>query len=181
VYNRAVDTPPALQDVLLADAVRRDRTTARRVSLVKILFHERHLTRAQLLARVELELGKNCFGESAWEDTFYRDMLVVKQALSAAGFSLAYGRSRAQPGYYLRGQPAISPELAKVLDGCISEVDLSQSDILGQLSFAQRFQQGCSVTNLACQVVAHRLRVEHPRLSLQEAQQAAIQRSYSRA
>jgi len=181
VYNRVVDTPPAIQEFLLADAIRRDRTTARRVALVKILFHERYLTRAQLIARVELEMGKNCFGESAWEDTFYRDMLVTKRALSAVGFNLSFSRSRTQPGYYLRGQPAISPELAKVLDGCIAEVDLAQSAIFRQLTFAQRFQQGCSVTNLACQVVAHRLRVDHPQLSLQEAQQAALQRAYSRA
>ena len=73
-------------DILLQDAIKRDRTTARRAELVQILLHERRLTREQLIARVEGKLGKGCFGESAWEDTFFRDMKLVKRALKAAGY-----------------------------------------------------------------------------------------------
>jgi hypothetical protein len=67
-----------MKDSILQDAMQRDITTARRVALLEILWKERYLTRAQLIARVELRLGKNCFGISAWEDTFYRDMRFVK-------------------------------------------------------------------------------------------------------
>ena len=98
--------PPAA-NVLLADAIARDRTTARRAALVNFLLQERYLTRERLIARVEGLLGKGCFGDSARVDTFFRDMRVVKQALKAAGFQPAYSRSLKQPGYYLQGQPPV--------------------------------------------------------------------------
>src|ERR1044071_7871733 len=93
--------PTVIKDAILQDAIKRDITTARRVALLEILWNERFLTRLQLISRVELRLGKNCFGVSAWEDTFYRDMRFVKQAFEAAGYRLLYGRNKQQPGYYL--------------------------------------------------------------------------------
>ena len=81
-------------EVVLQDAIQRDITTARRAALLGILWNERRLTRAQLIARVEYKLGRNCFGISAWEDTFYRDMRLVKQAFQAAGYQLEYSRNK---------------------------------------------------------------------------------------
>src|SRR5512138_3788031 len=90
--------PMPLKDVILHDAIQRDITTARRVALLEILWNERYLARAQLIARVELRLRKKCFGVSAWEDTFYRDMRFVKQAFESAGYQLLYSRNKEQPG-----------------------------------------------------------------------------------
>src|SRR5690349_21320648 len=92
--------PVVMKDAILEDAIQRDVTTARRVALLEILWDERYLTRSQLIARVELRLGKNCFGISAWEDTFYRDMRFVKQAFDMTGYQLLYSRKQARPGYY---------------------------------------------------------------------------------
>jgi hypothetical protein len=97
--------PVGMKDAILEDASRRDITTARRIALLEILWNERYLTRAQLIARVEFRLGKNCFGISAWEDIFYRDMRFVKQVLEAAGYQPVYSRKKEQPGYYLEGNP----------------------------------------------------------------------------
>ncbi|NIM94726.1 MAG: hypothetical protein GTO18_13580 [Anaerolineales bacterium] len=166
---------PVAQDVLLQDAIARDRTTARREALLRILNQERYLTREQLIVRVEGRLGKDCFGESAWQDTFYRDMQVVKRALRAAGYQPAYSRSLQRPGYHLRNQPSVGSDLSAILDGGVAEVDRSQNDIYKNLSFKQRFQQGCSISNLARQVVAHRIRQRDPQLSLLEAHRLAIQ------
>jgi len=80
--------PSVMREAILQDAIQRDITTARRIALLEILWNERYLTRVQLIARVELRLGKNCFGASAWEDTFYRDMRLVKQAFETAGHRL---------------------------------------------------------------------------------------------
>lgn len=161
-------------NILLEDAINRDRTTARRVSLVDILLQERYLTRGQLIARVEGKLGKGCFGDVSWEDTFFRDMQVVKQALRAAGYQPAYSRSSKRSGYYLRNQANISSDLSSILDGCVSEVDPSQIAIFKKLTFEQRVQQGCSISNLARNVVAHRIRQRNPKLSTVEAQRLAI-------
>ena len=163
-------------EILLNDAANRDRTTARRTTLFKILYQERYLTRDQLIARVEARLGKGCFGVSAWIDTFFRDMQVVKQAMCAAGYQLAYRRGLHQPGYYLRDQPSISVELSVALDGSVAEVDPAQIAILKKLSFQQRFQQGCSTSNLASRVVANRIRQKKPELSLAEAHRLAVQK-----
>jgi hypothetical protein len=54
-----------MKDTILYDAIQRDITTARRVALLEILWRERYLTRAELIPRVELQLGKNCFGVAA--------------------------------------------------------------------------------------------------------------------
>lgn len=168
-----------MKDAILQDAIQRDITTARRVALSEILWNERYLTRSQLIARVELRLGKNCFGISAWEDTFYRDMRFVKQALDAAGYRLLYSRNKQQPGYYLHGQPVLSPDIKQVLKGSAAEVDQRQIDIYRKLSFAERFHQGCSISDTARKVVAYRIRQENPRLSVAEANRMALQRAYS--
>ena len=166
------------QDTLLQDAIQRDLTTARRAALLAILWQERYLTRAQLIARVEQRLGKNCFGISAWEDTFYRDMHVVKQAFQVAGFTLAYSRNKHQTGYYLEGEPALSLELQQILHSSAAEVDSRQIEIYQRLTPADRFRQGCSISDTARQVVAFRIRKENPGVSIQEANRLALQRAY---
>jgi hypothetical protein len=170
--------PAKTKDVILQDAIRRDITTARRAALLGILWHEHYLTRVQLIARVEFQLGKNCFGSSAWQDTFYRDMRVVKQALNVAGFPLLYSRNRGQPGYYLQGQSALSSEFKQVLKSSAAEVDQRQIDIYHELSPADRFYQGCSISDTARKVVAYRIHQENPELSLDEANRRAVERAY---
>jgi hypothetical protein len=163
------------RNILLEDAINRDRTTARRAALVEILLKERYLTREQLIIRVEGKLGKGCFGDSAWEDTFFRDMQVVKQALRASGYQPAYSRSSSKSGYYLRDQTVISTDLERILDSCVLAVNPLQVEIFKKLTFAQRFQQGCSISNLARTVVAHRIRQRNPHLNAAEAERLAIQ------
>ena len=169
---------PKAIEVVLHDAMQRDITTARRAALLQILWNERYLTRVQLIARAEYRLGRNCFGTSAWEDTFYRDMRVVKQAFQAAGYLVEYSRNREHPGYYLRGQPALLPEFKQLVKASASEVDQRQIDIYHQLSAAARFRQGCAISDTARNVVVYRIRQENPKLTPQEANQLALQRAY---
>lgn len=171
--------PTVIKDAILQDAIRRDITTARRAALLEILWNERYHTRLQLIARVGLRLGKDCFGLSAWQDTFYRDMRFVKQAFEVAGYRLLYSRNKQQPGYYLDGQPVLSPDIKKVLKGSAAEVDQRQIDIYQKLSFAERFHQGCSISDTARKVVAYRIRQENPKLSAVEATRIALARAYS--
>jgi hypothetical protein len=161
------------------DAIQRDLTTARRIALLEILWNERYLTRAHLIARVELRLGRGCFGSSAWQDTFYRDLRIVKQAFEAAGYRLLYSRKKQKPGYYLDGQPALSSAFKQILKTSAAEVDQRQIDIYHNLSFAERFYQGCSISDTARKVVAYRIRQENPQVSLLEANRMALQRAYS--
>lgn len=144
------------QNIILQDAVKRDTVTARRNNLLEILWHERYLTRSGLIARVEAIVGKDCFGKSAWEVTFYRDMRVVKRAFRAAGYELAYSRSHDRSGYYLRNQTSVSPALLRVIEGAVAEVDPGQVTITRQLQSRERVQQGFSISNLANQVVTYR-------------------------
>src|SRR6266511_239715 len=112
-----------MKDTILHYAILRDITTARRIALMEILWNERYLTQVQLIARIELRLRKNCYGFSAGEDTFYRDMRIVKQAFEAAGYRLLYSRKKQQPGYYLDGQPALSAEFRQILQSSAADVD----------------------------------------------------------
>ncbi len=165
-------------EVILHDAMQRDITTARRATLLQILWNERYLTRSQLITRVEYRLGRNCFGISSWEDTFYRDMRVVKQAFQAANHLLEYSRNREHPGYYLHGQPALLSEFKQLVKASAVEADQHQIDIYHQMSFAARFRQGCAISDTARKVVAYRILQENPKLTPQEANQMALQRAY---
>lgn len=165
-------------EILLADASQRDITTARRASLLSILWNERYLTRAQLMARVEYRLGRSCFGVAAWEDTFYRDMRLVKQAFMAAGYELEYSRNKSRTGYYIKGQPELSPEFSQMIKASAAEVDLIQLTIYQKLTAAERFQQGSAISDAARKVVAYRIRQETPKLTELEANRIALQRAY---
>ena len=165
--------------VLLQDAIERDITTARRVVLLHILWNERFLTRSQLITRVEYQFGRNCFGVLAWEDTFFRDMRVVKQAFQAVGLVLDYSRKKEKRGYYVREQEALSLEFKRMIKAGAAEVDQRQIDIYRKLSPAARFKQGCAISDTARNVVAYRIRQENPKLTPQEAQKLALQRTYT--
>ena len=170
--------PTLVKEVLLQDAVQRDLTTARRVALLEVLWNERYLTRAQLIARAELRLGRGCFGSAAWQDTFYRDMRIVKIALDVAGYPLSYSRNKQLPGYYLHGQPALSTEFKQILKASAVEVDQRQIEIYCKLSPADRFRQGCSISDTTRKVVAYRIRQDNPKLSMTEANRLALERVY---
>jgi hypothetical protein len=105
-------------------------------------------------------------------------MRVVKQALNVAGFPLLYSRNREQSGYYLQGEPTLSPEFKQVLKSSAAEVDQRQIEIYHKLSPADRFRQGCSISDTARSVVAYRIRQENPKLSQNEANRMALQRAY---
>ena len=167
------------REILIQDAIRRDLTTARRATLLEILWHERYLTRDQLIARVEIRLGVRCFGISAWEDNFYRDVRIVKKAFQAAGEQILYSRNKHHPGYYLKGQPALSPEIRQMIISSAAEVDPRQIELYQGLSPSERFRQGCSVSNTARRVVAYRILIENPGIDPLEANRLAIQRAYS--
>lgn len=169
---------PKSNEVILQDAIQRDLATARRFFLLQILWQERYLTRAQLIARVELRLGKNCFGIAAWEDTFYRDMRLVKRAFQAAGYQLEYSRNRKHSGYYLRGQPALSPEFRQMVKSSAAEADPRQISIYRNLTPAARFRQGSGISDTARNVVAYRIRQENPKLTEDESIRIALQRAY---
>jgi hypothetical protein len=164
-----ISLPENAQWALLEEPVERDRTTARRLCLLLFLWYEPFLTRTGLMARVEGELGKGWFDEAAWEDTFCRDMRVVKRVLRAAACELAYRRSRARSGHYLRDQPRLHSDLGRVLDGSVAEVDPAQIAIYRCLEPIVRFRQGCSISDTARQVVTYCLRQRRPELSQVEA------------
>lgn len=148
--------PPQAQEVFFLEMLERDMATGRRVAIFLILWRERYLTRENLIARVEQKLGKGCFGISAWEDTFYRDMRVVKKAFQEAGFVVAYSRARDHPGYYLLDQPPLHPDLALAIRGSIGELDFRQLEIYHSHKPAERVRQGCSITDTARRVGAYR-------------------------
>lgn len=166
--------------VIQNDATHHDITFERRTALLTILWNERFLTRAQLIARIEQILGKNCYGEHAWEDNFYRDIRIVKRAFQKAGFALAYSRHKAQKGYYLIGQPRVAPEYAEMIRNSAAEVDPGQVEIYRQLTPAQRYHQGAALSDTARKVVTYRILQENPNISPREAKHLALARAYGR-
>lgn len=173
-----ISFPPAAQQALLQDASSRDLTTARRIVLLEILFHERYLTRDQLIARVDGVLSRNAFGKSAWEDTFYRDMRAVKLAFHAAGYKLLYRRKKPRLGYHLDGEPPVSLQISEELAGAAAELDLVQIEIFRKMQPSERAALGASLSDTARETVAYRIARQNPGISLIEAHHLALQRAY---
>lgn len=157
MYNTNMETKflPA-QQALLEDAAQRDLVTARRKLLVELLSRERYLTRTGLMGRAEMVFGKGCFGDTSWEDVFYRDMRAVKKSFRAAGFELAYSRSKEDSGYYLKGEGKLGQTVARQIEGAVADVDPKQAAVTRTLTPAERAQQGLSITNLAHRVTSFR-------------------------
>ncbi len=143
---------PEAVAALLADAAARDLVTARRAALLEILWRQRGLARPALIRMVEARLGRGCFGQHAWEDTFQRDMQAVKRALKAAGHQLAYRRTKGDEGYYLRGEPRLHPQVQAAIRGALAELDPRQVAAYTRLQPAQRFQQGAHLSTLIHQI-----------------------------
>jgi hypothetical protein len=105
-------------------------------------------------------------------------MRVVKKAFQAASYALEYSRYKERAGYYLQGQPALSPEFTQLVKASVAEVDPHQIDIYRQLSVAARFRQGSAISDTARNVVAYRIQQEHPEVTPLEANRMALQRAY---
>lgn len=156
-YNLGMEADFLLvQQALLEDAAQRDTVTARRKLLMEFLSRERYLTRRGLMSRVEMVLGFGCFGNTSWEDVFYRDMKAVKKSFRAADYDLAYSRNKSRAGYYLRGEGEIGESVARQIKGAVEKIDPKQVEITRTLSPAQRVQQGLSITKLAQEVTSYR-------------------------
>ena len=138
------------------DAEQRVPVIARRMALARMLLRERYLTRETLMVRIETALGFPVFGRKSWRNNFFRDMQVVKAVLGKAGYEVKYSRKKGRQGYYFAGEPALHPDVQKEIAGALQELDDKQIEIYRQLSPAQKFHQGCSITNFAQQVARQR-------------------------
>jgi len=101
-------------------------------------------------------MGFKSFEEKSWEDTFYRDMRVVKQALREAGFEVKYSRKKNNDGYYLEGMSRLSKEVKKEIAGAIAELDEEQVKIYKDMSPAQKFYQATSIIDFGKRVSLER-------------------------
>lgn len=72
----------------------------------------------------------------------------------------------------------LDPRIKEAIAGSVREVSVEQMAIFSRMTFSQRFQIGCSISNLARTTVANRIRQRHPELSQSEAERLAVQSSY---
>ena len=151
----------------------------RRQVLYHLLWQQRFQTRQQLIAWAEFKYGKSCLGRAVSPGAFFRDMQAVRRTFAAAGFELAYSRQPGMSGYFLRGEPAFSPELTLAIKAGLAEADPAQIDIFCRLTPAQRFAMGASISDAALQAVAYRLRLKEPGLSPAEAKRRVLAESYT--
>jgi hypothetical protein len=65
-----------------------------------------------------------------------------------------------------------------MVQSTVAEADPRQIDIYRKLSAAARFRQGSGISDTARNVVAYRIRQEHPELTVEESIRMALQRAY---
>jgi hypothetical protein len=130
---------------------------ARRLALLRLLWEEAYFTPQGLIARVEAMLWPGCFGSSSLA-ALRRDLRLVRQYLAQAGHRLRYSRHPNHPGYYLEDRSPLAAYIHHLISGSVAEVDPRQMVITRQLTLAQRFQQGYSMTHLAEKAMRYRRR-----------------------
>ncbi len=172
--------PVALRLGLLEEDMARDLVTARRGTLLALVWQESFLSSAGLMARTEAEVGGGCFGKAATA-TFRRDMRALKAVLATRDFRLMFSRRTGRAGYYISGRPELAPELAETIRAAAGEVDPKQIQLAGRLPPAERVQQAGLLSDGARRLAVRRLMAERPDLSLPQAQQEVLHRYYGLA
>lgn len=150
-----------------------DLPLARRAALVNVIWLESHLLARGLLWRVRDLLSIRCFGATP-DETFTQDIAAVHEAFAAARHQM---KRDEQGGYYVVGRPRVNAEWRQLVTAGKADVDPQQIAASRHLTIAQKFQQGCSMTNLAYRVTAYRLRQRQPQLSEAEALRIVRMRS----
>jgi hypothetical protein len=105
-------------------------------------------------------------------------MHVVKQAFQKTGRQIAFNRGK-MSGYYVVGHPALSSEVQALIKNAVAEIDPQQIEIYRRLSPAQRFRQGCAISDTARRVVAYRIQQDTPGISPLAANRMALERAYT--
>jgi len=160
--------PVELRLGLLTDAVDRDLVTARRLALLRLVWQESFLSSTGLISRTEAILGRGCFGTAA-AATFRRDIRALKAILQRAGFSLRFSRQSGRGGYYVVGRPELAPELARMIEAGMQDVDPQQIALAARLTPADRIQQAGQLSDGLRRMAVRRLMNEQPGLGLREA------------
>jgi hypothetical protein len=153
---------------LLEDAIQRDIVTARRSMLLRLVWQESFLSGAGLIARTEAIVGRGCFGRAA-TSTFRRDIRALKALLKRAGFNLRFSRQAGRGGYYVVGRPELAPELARMIQAGMQDVDPKQIALAARLTPADRLQQAGQLSDGLRRMAVRRLQGEQPDLGLKEA------------
>ena len=160
--------PTDLRLGLLEDAIERDVVTARRSTLLRLVWQESFLSGAGLIARTEAVVGRGCFGAAA-AATFRRDIRALKALLKRSGFSLRFSRRAGRGGYYVVGRPALAPGLAANIEAGLRDVDPQQVALAARLTPADRVQQAARLSDGLRRMAVRRLLGERPGLDLKAA------------
>jgi len=169
--------PGAVIQSALDESFQRDPVTARRLTLLTLLWRESHQTQASLISRTEARLGRGCFGQAA-ALAFRRDMQAVRAILAAGGQFLFYSRKAGRGGYYIDGRPELAPEVTRAIHGAAEELDPRQIATFARLSPGQRLRLAMRLTEDLTATAVRRLQRERPELNRLEAQQEVLHRAY---
>ncbi len=169
--------PEAVIQSALDESFQRDPVTARRLTLLSLLWRESHQTQASLIPRTEARLGRSCFGKGA-ALVFRRDMQTVKTILAAGGQSLRYSRKVESVGYYVEGRPELAPEVTRAIHGAAEELDPRQIAVFARLAPSQRLRLATRLTDNLMTMAVRRLQRERPELTRLQAQQEVLHRAY---
>lgn len=169
--------PEAVIQSALDESFRRDPVTARRLTLLNLVWRESHQTQASLITRTEARLGRGCFGKGA-ALAFRRDMQAVKLILAAGGQSLRYSRKAGSAGYYIQGRSELAPEVTRAIHGAAEELDPHQIAVFARLAPGQRLRLAMRLTEDLTTIAVRRLLQERPELNRLEAQREVLRRTY---
>jgi len=173
----ATHLPDRLIRGALDEIAERDAITARRLTLLALIWRENYQTQASLIKLTEARLGRRCFGR-ARALTFRRDMQAVKAILTRDGHILRYSRQLKDGGYYIEGRPILADETLKAIRGAADEVDPHQIAIFTRMTPAQRLRLAARLTDDLLAIATRRLQRERPELTRLEAQREVLHRSY---
>jgi hypothetical protein len=141
-----------------------DRVALRRALIARMIWQASYQRSTGLIENVAYLVGRRTWGETP-RATLAADILALRRALAVLGHRLAYSNGSPGKGYYIKGRPALDPQLEHGIRGAIAEVDPAQIAILRQLTPAERFAQAAAMIEFVQNAGALQLRRRQPHLS----------------
>jgi len=145
-----------------------DPAALRRSLIARMIWQVSYQRSPGLIANVAYLLGWRTWGAQP-RTTLAADICLLRRALAAAGHHLAYSIDPANRGLYIRGRPALDPQLERGIRGAFAEVDPAQTAILARQTPAERFAEAAAMIEFVQQAGALRLRQRQPHLSEEQA------------
>ncbi|TAK14745.1 MAG: hypothetical protein EPO32_00690 [Anaerolineae bacterium] len=169
--------PPNLYGRFEPDLDQRSDVEWRRLILLNILWTEGGHRERGLIARVEVALGRGCFGVRP-ASAFASDMQFIRRMLGEFGHRIRYRRAGERRGYWIHGRLEFDDRIVRQIAATVAEVSPLQAAIQVRLTPGERVWQGVTLSEFIVEQGIRRRMAKDPGLTSVQARRLTIETLY---